>query len=156
MQSVKSNTEERELIFSRLLDAPIKLVWKVWTNPDHLALWWGPDGFTNTIKKMDLKPGGEWNLIMHGPDGTDYNIRCVFREIVPEKKITYEQFTNFKCIATIRFESRGDKTFIHWHMLFESKEYLIQTAKAFGVVTGLQQNAERLVHYLSQFVDNQF
>ena len=65
MQGVKSNTADRELIFSRLLDVPIKLVWEVWTNPEHIKLWWGPDGFTNTIKKMDIKPNGEWHLIMH-------------------------------------------------------------------------------------------
>ena len=148
MLSVKDNTAARELIFSRLLNAPVKLVWKVWTSPEHVKLWWGPDGFTNTINKMDVKPGGEWELIMHGPDGTDHVIKIVFIEIVKYKKIVYKQFTDFKCLATIEFESRGEQTLLRWQMLFESKEYLIQAAKTYGVDKGLRQNAERLIDYL--------
>jgi uncharacterized protein YndB with AHSA1/START domain len=145
-----TDTKSRELIFSRMLDAPIELVWEIWTDPDHLALWWGPDGFTNTIKKMVVKPGGEWDLIMHGPDGTDYEIKSVFREIVKHKKIVYEQLTHFTYTATIQFESRGDKTFLHWQMLFKSKEHLVQAAKTYRVDEGFKQNASRLVQYLSQ------
>jgi len=152
MSGVKNNTAERELIFSRLLDAPITLVWKIWTTPDHIKLWWGPAGFTNTIKKMDIKAGGEWNLIMHGPDGRDYEIQCAFKEIIKHKKIVYEQLTEFRYVATIEFESRGEQTFLRWQMLFESREYLVQAAKTYGVDIGFKQNAQRLVDYLSKTV----
>jgi uncharacterized protein YndB with AHSA1/START domain len=151
MQVVKNNTKERELIFSRLLDAPIKLVWEVWTSPAHIALWWGPDGFTNTIRIMEVKPGGKWELTMHGPDGRDYEIHIVFREIVKEQRIVYEQLNQFKCIATIEFEGLGNKTMIHWQMLFESKDTLLQAAKDYGVDIGLKQNGEKLVNYLQKF-----
>ncbi|HTQ66125.1 MAG TPA: SRPBCC domain-containing protein [Puia sp.] len=152
MQSIKeNNTADRELIFSRLLDAPIKLVWKVWTSPEHIVLWWGPEGFTNSITKMDVRPGGEWNLTMHGPDGTDYITKCVFREIVKHKKIVYEQFAQFRYISTIQFESRGEKTYLHWQLLFESRQHLIDAAKIYGADKGLQQTGERLVNYLLQF-----
>ena len=151
MQNLKSDISDRELVFSRLLDAPVKLVWEVWSIPDHIKHWWGPAGFTNTIKKMDVRLGGEWNLIMHGPDGTDYDIKNVFTEIVEHKKIVLEQIGNFKCTSTIEFESRGDKTFLCWRMLFESREYLIEVAKLYGVDTGLKQNVERLNQYLLQF-----
>ncbi|MBN8856279.1 MAG: polyketide cyclase [Sphingobacteriales bacterium 50-39] len=152
MPSAKDNMADRELIFSRLLDAPIKLVWEIWTSPEHIKIWWGPDGFTNTIKKMDVQPNGEWNLTMHGPDGSDYEIKSVFREIVKYKKIVYEQFTAFKYVATIEFESRGEQTLLRWQMLFESKENLIDAAKTYGVDTGFKQNAQRLVDYLSQTI----
>src|SRR5436190_19477576 len=77
MQHEKNSTKNRELLLTRLLNAPIELVWEVWTNPEHIAQWWGPNGFTNTITKMDVQPGGEWDLVMHGPDGTDYkNNQC--------------------------------------------------------------------------------
>ena len=54
----KNKTTDRELLLTRLLQAPIELVWEVWTDPDHIAQWWGPNGFTNTISKMEVHPGG--------------------------------------------------------------------------------------------------
>jgi uncharacterized protein YndB with AHSA1/START domain len=151
MPDVKSNTAERELRFSRLLNAPIKLVWEVWTNPKHVQHWWGPDGFTNSITKMEIRPGGEWELMMHGPDGTNYHIKIVFRDVVKYKKLVYEQLTVFKCVATIELEPREDKTFINWTMLFESRKNLIEAAKTYKVDEGLKQNAEKLISYLTQF-----
>src|SRR6476659_2119193 len=56
---------DKELTITRVLNAPIELVWEVWTNPDHIKNWWGPNGFTNTIFEMDVKPGGNWEFIMH-------------------------------------------------------------------------------------------
>ena len=150
MPDGKNRLAGRELGFSRLLDAPIEVVWEVWGNPEHLKRWWGPDGFTNTITKMDFKPGGQWDMVMHGPDGTDYEIKIVFKEIVKYKKIVYEQLANFDCIATIEFERQKNKTLINWQMLFESEEYLIQAAKIYQVDEGLNQTAERLIRYLLQ------
>ena len=151
MQSVKDNVTERQLKFSRTLNAPVELVWEVWTNAEHLKHWWGPDGVTNTIKKMDLKPGGEFIVAMHNPDGVVHELEIEFREIVKHKKIAYEQLNHFKNFGTVEFESMGDKTLINWTMLFESKEFLIESARIYGVDTGLQKTGERLVHYLLHF-----
>src|ERR1700733_3959863 len=85
MEKKESNTADREIRISRLLNAPIELVWEVWTNPEHIKNWWGPNGFTNTIHSMDMKKGGEWNLTMHGPDGTDYKNKTIFKKIVFKK-----------------------------------------------------------------------
>ena len=148
MQSEKNNTADRELSISRLLNAPIALVWEVWTDPEHIKNWWGPNGFTNTITQMKVEPGGEWNLVMHGPDGTDYKNKSVFKEIIKHKKIVYEHISGPKFLATIEFESRGDKTFINWHMLFETKEEFIQVVRTFKADEGLKQNIERLEKYL--------
>lgn len=144
----KSKTAEREITISRLFNAPIELVWEVWTNPDHIKNWWGPDGFTNTIHEMDVKKGGEWNLTMHGPDGTDFKNKSIFKEIVHHKKIVYEHVSAPKFLATVSFESQGNKTFIHWNMLFETKEQLIQVVKTFKADEGLKQNVNKLNHYL--------
>src|SRR6476619_6190718 len=57
-----SNTSDRELLLTRTLNAPIELVWEVFTNPEHIKNWWGPNGFTNTINQMDVKPGGTWDF----------------------------------------------------------------------------------------------
>jgi uncharacterized protein YndB with AHSA1/START domain len=143
-----SDTADRELSISRLLDAPIALVWEVWTDPKHIKNWWGPDGFTNTIAKMDLREHGEWNLVMHGPDGTDYKNKSIVREIVVNRKLVYEHITGPKFVATVRFTPQGNKTLLEWHMLFASREEFIQTVKTFKADEGLKQNVEKLQAYL--------
>ena len=150
MENEKNNTQDRELLLTRVLNAPIELVWEVWTNPEHISQWWGPNGFTNTITKMDIQPGGEWDLVMHGPDGTDYKNKSVFKEVIKHKKLVYEHISGPKFLATIEFEAQGEKTAIKWHMLFESKEQFIQTVKTFKADEGLKQNVEKLEEYLSQ------
>ena len=145
-----SNTEDREIKISRLLNAPIELVWHVWTNPDHIKNWWGPNGFSNTISKMEVKPGGEWNLIMHGPDGVDYVNKSVFTEVIKFKKLVYEHISHPKFVATIEFESLNNQTKLNWHMLFESKDQFIQVVKTFKADEGLKQNIDKLQNYLSK------
>jgi uncharacterized glyoxalase superfamily protein PhnB/uncharacterized protein YndB with AHSA1/START domain len=144
----KNNTEDREIKVSRLFNAPVELVWEVWTNPDHIKNWWGPQGFTNTIDEMNMKEGGEWNLVMHGPDGTDYKNKSIFKEIVKHKKLVYEHVSSPKFTATVLFESQGEKTLLNWQMLFESREQLIQVVKTFKVDEGLKQNVDKLNQYL--------
>ena len=144
----ETNAEDRELKISRLLNAPIELVWEVWTNPEHIKNWWGPNGFTNTIARMDIRPEGKWDLVMHGPDGTDYKNKSVFKEIVQHKRIVYEHVSAPKFLATIQFESLGNQTHLEWHMLFETKEQFIQVVKTFKADEGLKQNVEKLSEYL--------
>jgi uncharacterized protein YndB with AHSA1/START domain len=129
MENQKSSTHDREITISRKLNAPIDLVWEVWTKPEHIANWWGPNGFTNTISKMDITAGGEWNLVMHGPDGTDYKNKSIFKEVVLHKKIVYEHVSAPKFISTISFEEQGEQTHLTWHMLFETAEEFIQVVK---------------------------
>ncbi|MET0394891.1 MAG: SRPBCC domain-containing protein [Chitinophagaceae bacterium] len=143
-----NNTTDREIRLSRLLDAPLELVWDVWTRPEHIKNWWGPEGFATTIHQMDIKEGGEWNLTIHGPDGTDYRNKSVFREITLHRRIVYDHISAPRFTATIEFEAREDKTFLRWHMLFESKEQLIQVVKTFKADEGLKQNVDKLTHYL--------
>ncbi len=145
-----NDTKDRELRISRLLNAPVELVWEVWTDPKHISQWWGPDGFTNTIFKMDLTPGGEWHLIMHGPDGTDYRNESVFREIIPFKKIVYEHRTGPRFTAIVQFESQGDKTRLDWHMVFPTREEFVHTVKTFKADVGLRQNIEKLEAYIAK------
>ncbi len=145
--------QDRGISISRLFDAPIELVWEVWTNPDHIKNWWGPNGFTNTIHLMDVQNGGEWNLTMHGPDGTDYKNKSIFKEIVPQKKLVYEHVSAPKFTATVEFEAQGSKTFITWQMLFATREEFIQTVKTFKADEGLKQNVDKLTHYLESQIN---
>lgn len=143
------NTEHRQLSISRTLKAPITLVWEVWTNPGHIAQWWGPDGFTNTIQQMDLTEGGEWKLTMHGPDGTNYPNRSIFKEIVPHEKIVFEHF-NPHFITTIVFEPNGEETHMSWTAVFDTEEMLQTIIKAHKADEGMKQNIAKLENYISQ------
>jgi len=67
-----SSIGANEIVSSREFEAPRELLFQAWTNPDLLARWWGPKGFTNTFHEFDMKPGGTWRFVMHGPDGVDY------------------------------------------------------------------------------------
>jgi uncharacterized protein YndB with AHSA1/START domain len=148
---MENSTKDRELYLERLLDAPIDLVWEVWTKPEHIAQWWGPNGFTTTIDKMDMQPEGEWTLTMHGPDGTDYPNESTFKEVVPMKKIVYDHTSYPHIVATIEFEAQGDKTLLKWHMLFDSVEVFIDVAKKYGAEKGQKENVEKLAVYLQNF-----
>ena len=150
MENKKNDTKDRELFLSRTLDAPVALVWEMFADPTHIVNWWGPNGFTNTIHKMDFRPGGEWNLVMHGPDGTDYDNKSIFTEIIPFKKIAYNHVSWPAITATISFEARGEQTFITWHMLFASAEELIEVVRIHKADEGLKQNVDRWASYLAK------
>jgi len=146
---IKNDTSDRELIITRLLNAPRELVWDVFTKPEHIKNWWGPNGFTNTIDKMDVKPGGEWEFVMHGPDGTDYKNKSIYKEIIRPERIVFEHVSGPKFIATITFTAEGNKTYLKWHMLFESAEQFQQVVKTFKADEGLKQNIVKLEEYLA-------
>jgi uncharacterized protein YndB with AHSA1/START domain len=153
MENKKNDTCDRELRLSRVLDAPVELVWEVFTDPEHIAQWWGPNGFRNTITRMDVKPGGKWDLVMHGPDGMDYKNESVFLEVVTHRRIVFEHVSP-KFTATIGFEARGEQTLLTWHMLFESAEQFIQVVKTFKADEGLKQNVDKLSRYLAAQLKN--
>jgi uncharacterized protein YndB with AHSA1/START domain len=89
-QTGESTTSaERELVLTRVLDAPRALVFHAWTDPEHLVRWWGPQGFTTPSCTMDVRPGGAWRICMRGRDGIDHWVQGVYREVVePERLVT--------------------------------------------------------------------
>jgi uncharacterized protein YndB with AHSA1/START domain len=152
MESKKENAEGtagRELVLTRLLNAPRELVWEVFVSPEHIKNWWGPNGFTNTIDKMEVKPGGTWDFMMHGPDGKNYKNIHLFKEVVKPERLVFEHAVNPKFITTITFTAQGERTLLNWHMLFESKEQLEQVVKVHKADEGLEQNVEKLERYLA-------
>ena len=147
VETANDPVASRELRITKMLHAPIELVWKVWTNPEHIANWWGPNGFTNTIHTMDVAAGGEWHLTMHGPDGKTYPNKSVFVEIVERKKIVFQHF-NPHYLATIAFEPNETETLMEWTMQFETTELFETVVKVFKADEGLKQNVEKLTAYL--------
>ena len=122
------DTSDREISTTRVFDAPRELVWKVWTEPEHIAKWWGPRGFSTTTEKMDVRPGGEWRHVMHGPDGKDYQNRITYVEVV---------------------KPVGEKTELSMRMLFETAELRDKTDKTFGAIKGQKETIDRLGEYVS-------
>ena len=79
-----------ELVLTRTFDAPRKLVFKAWTDPKHLPQWWGPRGFTTSIREMDVRPGGVWRYAMRGPDGNEYPFDGVYIEVVEPERLVFD------------------------------------------------------------------
>lgn len=148
MQNESTDPSGREQRTSVLLEAPIEKVWSAFTKPAQIKHWWGPNGFTNTIEKMEVKAGGEWRFVMHGPDGTDYPNKTIFREVVAHQKLVHEHFEpNF--IACIEFEPREDKTLLNWNKLYETKELFELVEMQHKSSEGFKQTIEKLQHFLA-------
>src|SRR5882672_2745830 len=120
LRSSQLDTTDREITATRIFDAPRELVFEAWTDPKHIAQWWGPNGFTNTIHSMDVRPGGEWDFIMHGPDGTNYKNKNVYLEVVRPERLVYDHATWPVHRVTVTFDDLGEKTRLTMQMLFES------------------------------------
>ena len=86
------NPPVAEVFIERTFDAPVSLVWKCWTEPKHLAAWWGPRHFTNPKCSVDARVGGEMNIVMRGPDGSDYPMTAEFTEVVTQKRLVFTAF----------------------------------------------------------------
>jgi uncharacterized protein YndB with AHSA1/START domain len=93
----QSATADREIVISRVIDAPRELVFEAFTEVRHLSRWWGPNGFTTTTRAFEFRVGGEWVFVMHGPDGTDYPEWISWTDINPPGRI-----------ARLHGETRGD------------------------------------------------
>ncbi len=150
-----NDTSNRELKITRLFNAPINLVWEVWTRPEHIENWYGPNGFTLTTHKMNFKTAGEWEFIMHGPDCTDYLNKNIFVEISEPNKIVYDHLEDPIHRTTVTFEEQGNKTLMNFHMLFESSALKEETVKIYKADEGLIQTVSRLDHYVSRILSLQ-
>jgi uncharacterized protein YndB with AHSA1/START domain len=151
---VAAKSGDREIVATRVFDAPRNLVYEAWTNPKHVANWWGPRGFTTTIQEMDVRPGGVWRLVMHGPDGTDYKNKMVFLEVVKPERLVYKhepegdaEPVNFQ--VTVTFAEEGEKTKVTFRMLFPSAAALDYVVSKHHAVEGLSHTLARLAEHLA-------
>ena len=148
----EQDTASREIVVSRLMDARRELVFEAWTKQEHLEHWWGPNGFTTTTQKMDLRPGGQWRQVMHGPDGTDYPNLLEYVDIVPPERIVYKHSGNddpaADFVTTILFENENGKTRLTMQLLFSSAEARNQNVAKYGSIEGGKQTLGRLARYV--------
>ena len=113
-------TSDREIVATRIFDAPRELVFQMWTDPKHIGNWWGPKGFTTTIHEMDVRPGGVWRFIMHGPDGRDYQNKIVYLETAKPERLVYDHVSGPLFRMTVTFTAQAGKTKVMARMVFET------------------------------------
>jgi uncharacterized protein YndB with AHSA1/START domain len=112
-----TESAERVLVIERIFDAPPSLVFKVWTDPQHLVHWYGPRGFTLPSCELDLRPGGVWRKCMLSAEGREYWVRGVFREIVEPQRLVFtyaheneDGAPGHETLVTVTFAEQGGKT----------------------------------------------
>jgi uncharacterized protein YndB with AHSA1/START domain len=152
--SLDLETDPCSIVGTREYDAPRDLVFAMFCDPKHLAQWWGPNGFRTTTLSFDMRPGGVWRFVMHGPDGRDYHNRVTYEEVVPPERLVYrhgggEDVEPVQFRQTITFEDLGARTRVVWRGDFPSAAERDRVIKEYGADTGLVQTMARLADYLA-------
>ncbi|HEX8235026.1 MAG TPA: SRPBCC domain-containing protein [Abditibacteriaceae bacterium] len=158
MNQDTSSTLERELVITRVLDAPRSLVFAAWTQREHLVRWSAPRDFTITFCDGDLRPGGAWRSCMKSPDGTDYWVSGVYREIVPDERLVFTHVwdeedgtPNRETLVTVSFADANDgKT----KMTFQQTGFA-STASRDGHEGGWTESFDRLTALLDTMQTSQ-
>ncbi len=134
---------DRDIFSSRILNFPVETVYKAFADPEHLKIWWGPDGFTNTIHEFDLQPGGKWILTMHGPEKGNYENSSVFKTVEPLSLISWTRISQPLFDMEVGFEKLADtKTRISFRMSFSTAEECEKIRKFAGPKN--EENFDRL------------
>ena len=145
--------EENILIHTRLLDAPRDLVWEVWTNPEHIKEWWGPNGFSLTTKSMHVEPGKIWEFIMHGM-GRDWDNKIEYTEVKKPLLLSYKhsgaRSEDYNFTVTVLFEEVEGKTLLTMKSVFKSKEIIDELNRKVNAIEGGKQTLNRLEDYLNK------
>lgn len=143
------------LLFTRRYAAPRALVFAVWTDPVHIGSWWGPEGFSTTTYRMEVRPGGIWDYVMHGPDGTDYPGRGLYSEVLEPERLVFSHVggkaedPHLTCEFTVTFEERDGGTELTLRMTFPSAA-AAEHARELGAWEGGLQSLERLAETLAE------
>lgn len=142
---------DREIDVSRRFDAPRELVWEAFTRPEHVAHWWGPQGFTTTTAEMEVRSGGVWRFVMHAPNGVDYQNFVHYLEVVKPERLVYEhgedeEHIHFK--VTVTFVERDGATEVTLRQVYDATEARDRSVKEFGAIEGATQTLARLAAYL--------
>src|SRR4029079_6377609 len=152
----QSATADREIVISRVIHAPRELVFEALPEARHLSRCCGPDAVTTTTRSFDFHVGGEWDFVMHGPDGTDYQEWISWTEIAPPERI-----------ALLHGESRGDPnafqsvltfapdgvgTRLEMRTLFPTKELRDEAVEKYHAIARGQQTLGNLAAYVTEMV----
>lgn len=153
------SVSDRELVVTRLIDAPVARVWRAWTENDEIVKWWGPHGFSDETSTREFKPGGHWRHTMIGPDGTRFLNFVTYKEIEKEKRIFLlnggskeDEKKGIGMRSEITFKAVGEKTEITMRTTMPTAEMLAFVVKEHKAIEGGQQTLSRLnAHCTGQF-----
>jgi uncharacterized protein YndB with AHSA1/START domain len=142
---------DRRIVTTQIVEASPLEVFEVFTTPEHLGRWWGPDGFTTTTASMDFRPGGEWRFMMHGPDGTDYPNLITYEEIRPGELVSFlhsdgeEDGIAFR--GEVWFDAMMDATVVTLKAMFATTAERDENVEKNGAEEGGRQTLARLAAY---------
>jgi uncharacterized protein YndB with AHSA1/START domain len=148
---------QREVHITRIIDAPRELVFEAWTDPKHMAQWWGPSYFTNPVCELDARPGGAILIHMQDPDGVIYPMKGTFREVVRPERLVFTSSafededgnSKLETLNTITFEEHEEKTKLTVHAVVTRAEPGVEGALA-GMQEGWSQSLDKLTDYLAR------
>ena len=149
-------TADREIVISRVIDAPRELVFEAFTEVRHLSQWWGPEGFTTTTRAFEFRAGGEWDFVMHGPDETDYQEWISWTEITPPERIALLHGESrgdpnaFESVLT--FAPDGAATRIEMRTVFPTKALRDEAVEKYHAIEAGQQTLNNLAVYVTETV----
>ena len=143
--------KDRTLTLKKTFEVPVKVVWEAWTQPEHIAQWWGPSGMKTNVIEHDFKVGGKWKYVMAMPDGSEFIGHGVYSEIVKMKRIITS--ANFIPMTegvelNILFESNGSKTDFIFSVIHPTVEYCKRQEKM-GFYNGWGSTFKRLETFVS-------
>jgi uncharacterized protein YndB with AHSA1/START domain len=166
-----AEANDRTVVITRVFAAPRALVWKAWTDPKHMAEWWGPNCFTNPVCDIDVRPGGSWRIVLRSPDGIDYPLKGVYREVVAPQRLVMSMDLSehpdawhdlvtpdrdrskgrpaLNPLCAVTFEDEGGKTKLTIAMSFESAGFRDSFVRI-GMEQGWSQSLDRLKALLAR------
>lgn len=149
---------DREVVITRVVDAPRTLVWEVWTDPEHVPNWLlGPEGWTMPVCEIDLRPGGAWHYVWRKADGSELDMRGSYREVTPpERLVSTESWGGDwpETLNTLTLTDEAGKTTITQTVLYPSQEAR-DAALETGMKDGAAQSFDRLADYLQTITNKE-
>lgn len=141
--SLPSDTEIKQ---ERRFDAPRELVFRAYTDPEVLAQWWGPHGYTTRVDELDPRPGGKWRFVQHDPDGNEFAFRGEYREVLPPERVVgtfeFEGMPGHIAVETMTLEEVDNGTLMTAVMRFDTKEERDSMLQS-GMEEGAAQSLDR-------------
>jgi uncharacterized protein YndB with AHSA1/START domain len=147
---IVTTPSDREIVLTRVFDAPRRLVFEALSKPEHVVHWYGPHGWTLPVCNIDFRPGGAWRFVLRGPDGRDMGMKGVYQEVTPpERLVSTESFEDYpgESLNTLTLSEKDGKTTLTVTVLYPSRE-VRDAVIGSGMARGAGETYDRLAEHL--------